>query len=52
MPGLSIPTGIPIVYELDGQMKPVRRTYLGDPQTVRAATEAAAKAAQVRGREE
>ena len=35
---LNIPTGIPLLYELDGDLKPLRRTYLGDP-------EAAAKAA-------
>ncbi len=52
VPGLSIPTGIPMVYELDEKMAPVRRTYLGDPHTVRAATEAAKIAAQVRGRGE
>jgi len=38
---LNIPTGIPLVYELDGNMKPVRRYYLGD------AEEAAKKAAAV-----
>ncbi len=51
VPRLSIPTGIPIVYELDEQLMPVSRTYLGDPDIVQRATEAAAKAAQVRGRE-
>ncbi len=52
VPGLSIPTGIPMVYELDEKMSPMSRTYLGDPQTVRKATEAAAKAAQVKGKGE
>ena len=36
--GLNIPNGIPIVYELDADLKPVRHYYLGD-------AEAAAKAA-------
>jgi 2,3-bisphosphoglycerate-dependent phosphoglycerate mutase len=36
--GLNIPNGIPLVYELDAQLKPISRRYLGDP-------EAAAKAA-------
>ena len=40
---LNIPTGIPLVYELDDNLKPLRHYYLGDP---RAAAEAAAKVAQ------
>jgi 2,3-bisphosphoglycerate-dependent phosphoglycerate mutase len=36
--GLNIPNGIPLVYELDADLKPIRSYYLGDP-------EAAAKAA-------
>jgi 2,3-bisphosphoglycerate-dependent phosphoglycerate mutase len=36
--GLNIPNGIPLVYELDGDLEPLRHYYLGDP-------EAAAKAA-------
>ena len=39
---LNIPTGIPLVYELDDDLKPVRHYYLGDPQ---AAAAAAAKVA-------
>ena len=31
---LNIPTGIPLVYELDDALKPVRHTYLGDPDEV------------------
>jgi 2,3-bisphosphoglycerate-dependent phosphoglycerate mutase len=41
---LNIPTGIPLVYELDEQMKPIRHYYLGDPEAV--AQAAAAVAAQ------
>jgi 2,3-bisphosphoglycerate-dependent phosphoglycerate mutase len=50
VPGLSIPTGIPIAYDLDGRLEPVRRTYIGDPNVIRAAVEAAEKAALVRGK--
>jgi 2,3-bisphosphoglycerate-dependent phosphoglycerate mutase len=40
--GLNIPTGIPLVYELDDELKPVRHYYLGDPEAVRRATSAVA----------
>jgi 2,3-bisphosphoglycerate-dependent phosphoglycerate mutase len=40
--GLNIPTGMPLVYELDGGLKPIRSYYLGDPEKVRAAMEAVA----------
>ena len=39
---LNIPTGIPLVYELDDEVRPVRHYYLGDPEAVRAAQEAVA----------
>ena len=39
---LNIPTGIPLVYELDEHLRPVRHYYLGDPA---AAAAAAAKVA-------
>ena len=42
--GLNIPTGLPLVYELDGDMKPIGSGYLGDPEE--AAKKAAAVAAQ------
>ena len=32
--GLNIPTGIPLVYELDERMKPLKHYYLGDPDEV------------------
>jgi 2,3-bisphosphoglycerate-dependent phosphoglycerate mutase len=38
---LNIPTGLPLVYELDDELKPIRHDYLGDPE------EAARKAAAV-----
>lgn len=34
---LNIPTGIPLVYELDDQLKPIRHYYLGDPAAAAAA---------------
>ena len=42
--GLNIPNGIPLVYELDAQLKPIRHYYLGDAQA--AAQAAAAVASQ------
>jgi 2,3-bisphosphoglycerate-dependent phosphoglycerate mutase len=44
--GLNIPNGIPLVYELDAQLKPIKSYYLGDPEA--AAQAAAAVAAQGR----
>ncbi len=41
---LNIPTGLPLVYELDEQLKPLRNYYLGDSEE--AAKRAAAVAAQ------
>ena len=40
--GLNIPTGIPLVYELDDQLKPIRHYYLGDPEAVARAAAAVA----------
>ncbi len=37
--GLNIPTGIPLVYELDRNLKPVKHYYLGDPEEVKRAIE-------------
>ena len=39
---LNIPTGMPLVYELDDNLKPITRYYLGDPEKVKAAMEAVA----------
>lgn len=39
---LNIPTGIPLVYELDADLKPIRRYYLGDPEAAKKAAEAVA----------
>lgn len=40
--GMNIPTGIPLVYELDKDLRPIKHYYLGDPEKVRAAMEAVA----------
>jgi len=40
--GLNIPTGIPFVYELASDMKPIRHFYLGDAEKIRKATDAVA----------
>ena len=39
---LNIPTGMPLVYELDDELKPLNRYYLGDPEKVKAAMDAVA----------
>ena len=39
---LNIPTGIPLVYELENDMKPIRRYYLGDPEKAKKAKAAVA----------
>jgi 2,3-bisphosphoglycerate-dependent phosphoglycerate mutase len=44
---LNIPTGIPLVYELDDDLKPIRHYYLGDPDAAAAA--AARVANQAKG---
>ena len=44
---LNIPTGIPLVYELDEMLKPIRHYYLGDPAAAAAAAaRVAAQASQ------
>ena len=40
--GLNIPTGMPLVYDLDADLKPLDRRYLGDPEAVAKAMEAVA----------
>jgi len=36
---LNIPTGIPLIYELDEELKPVKHFFLGDPDAIKRATE-------------
>ncbi len=47
--GLNIPTGIPLVYELDDDLKPLRHYYLGDPEAVARAAQAVADQAKRKG---
>ncbi|MDP3920689.1 MAG: 2,3-diphosphoglycerate-dependent phosphoglycerate mutase [Candidatus Omnitrophota bacterium] len=39
---LNIPTGMPLVYELDDALKPIKHYYLGDPEKVKKAMDAVA----------
>jgi 2,3-bisphosphoglycerate-dependent phosphoglycerate mutase len=39
---LNVPTGIPLVYELDDDLKPIRHYYLGDQDAIKKAAEAVA----------
>lgn len=44
---LNIPTGIPLVYDLDDELHPLRHEFLGDPEQVRKAMEAVAHQGKV-----
>jgi len=44
----NIPTGIPLVYELDDNAKPIKNYYLGDADAIRAAQEAVANQGKVK----
>ena len=44
---LNIPTGIPLVYELDEELKPIKHYYLGDPEKVSKAVESVANQVKV-----
>ncbi len=45
---LNVPTGVPLVYELDENLRPISRKYLGDPEAVAKAAEAVAKQGQAK----
>ena len=45
---LNIPTGIPLVYELDDDLAPIRNYYLGDPEAAKKAAEAVAQQAKAK----
>jgi 2,3-bisphosphoglycerate-dependent phosphoglycerate mutase len=47
--GLNIPTGVPLVYELDRDLRPIRHEYLGDAEQVRKAQEAVARQGHATG---
>jgi 2,3-bisphosphoglycerate-dependent phosphoglycerate mutase len=46
---LNIPTGIPLVYELDGDLRPAKKYYLGDEEAVQRKAAAVANQAKARG---
>jgi 2,3-bisphosphoglycerate-dependent phosphoglycerate mutase len=46
--GLNIPTGTPLVYELDDALKPLRHYYLGDQEKIAAAVNAVAAQGKAR----
>ncbi|MDH3495894.1 MAG: 2,3-diphosphoglycerate-dependent phosphoglycerate mutase [Gemmatimonadota bacterium] len=46
--GLNIPTGVPLVYELDDALRPLRHFYLGDPAAIAAAQQAVANQARAK----
>jgi len=46
---LNIPTGIPLVYELDSNLKSIKHYYLGDPEAAKKAAEAVANQSVRRG---
>ncbi len=48
IPELNIPTGIPLVYELTADLKPIKSYYLGDPEEIRKAAEAVANQGKVK----
>jgi 2,3-bisphosphoglycerate-dependent phosphoglycerate mutase len=45
---LNIPTGVPLVYELDADLKPLTHYYLGDQEAVEAAMQAVANQGKAR----
>jgi 2,3-bisphosphoglycerate-dependent phosphoglycerate mutase len=47
--GLNIPTGVPLVYELDTQLTPIRHYYLGSPEEIAKATAAVANQGKATG---
>jgi 2,3-bisphosphoglycerate-dependent phosphoglycerate mutase len=48
IPGLNIPTGIPLVYELDDKLNVLGHRYLGDEEAAKAAAERVAKQAEIK----
>jgi 2,3-bisphosphoglycerate-dependent phosphoglycerate mutase len=48
IPEVNIPTGMPLVYELEDDLKPIRNYYLGDSEKVKKAMEAVASQAKVK----
>jgi 2,3-bisphosphoglycerate-dependent phosphoglycerate mutase len=40
---LNIPTGVPLLYELDSKLQPISSRYLGDAEAIKARAEAVAR---------
>ena len=43
---LNIPTGVPLVYELDDELQPIKHYYLGDEEAIQAAINSVANQAK------
>ncbi len=48
IPEVNIPTGMPLVSELEDDLKPIKNYYLGDPGRVKKAMEAVASQARAK----
>ena len=48
--GLNIPTGVPLVYDLDDDLKPLGSRYLGDQEAIAEAMQAVANQGRAQGR--
>jgi 2,3-bisphosphoglycerate-dependent phosphoglycerate mutase len=46
---LNIPTGVPLVYELDQELRPIKHYYLGDPEEIARAAAAVAAQGKAKG---
>ncbi len=46
--GVEVPTGQPLVYELDDNLKPIKHYYLGDPEAIAAAKQAVANQGKIK----
>jgi 2,3-bisphosphoglycerate-dependent phosphoglycerate mutase len=46
---MNIPTGVPLIYELDRDLRPIAHSYLGDPEEIRKALEAVAAQGTAKG---
>ena len=45
---LNIPTGIPLIYELNDDLEPLKHYYLGDPEAIKKAETAVARQGKVK----
>jgi 2,3-bisphosphoglycerate-dependent phosphoglycerate mutase len=46
---VNIPTGIPLVYELDDELRPIEHYYLGDPEEAKRAMQQVASQGKIKG---